>query len=232
MKKLLISAAATSVMVSACASTDVRTTTNTFTAPDAETQTLMFNPDVQMFSILASGVLEPRAKWSESAQKNLNLALQQQLQARNSSVVFMEEDATLSDKQVQLLKLKDAVLAANVQYKQLKNKKDVFDLTLGPEANLLAGETGADFALLSYARGSFQSAGKVLVNAALIALTAYAGGAAFVQTGQQTATISLVDLSNGDIVWTNSAVLGAGADPRSEKGAQSVAKTLLKDFPL
>lgn len=231
MRKLLLTAVAASLMTSACTTTNIKTTTNDFQAPESDTSTLMFNPDVQMFALLATGIAEPRAEWSETAEKNLRVALTEQLKSRDSKVAFMDEDAELTDQQVQLLKLKDAVLTANAGYALLKNKKDTFDLTIGPDASGLAGETGADFALLTSAQGSFQTAGKMAVNAAMMVLAAYGGGG-YIQVGSQVATVSLVDLATGDIVWTNTASLGAGADPRKPEGAARVAETLLKDFPL
>jgi hypothetical protein len=191
----------------------------------------MFTPDVEMSALLASGILEPRADWSENAKNNLQAALQSELEQRDSKVAYMGDEATLTEKQVQLLKLKDAVLQANQSFVLLKNKKDTFDLTLGPDAKALSGDENADYALLTSARGSFQTAGKMAVNAALIVLGAATGGGAYIQTGQQVATVSLVDLSTGDIVWTNTASLAA-ADPRDAEGAKKVANTLLKEFPL
>lgn len=232
MKKLLATAAvAVALTTSACTTTNVQTTTNEFTASKAESTTLMFTPDVEMSALLASGILEPRADWSENAKNNLQAALQSELEQRDSKVAYMGDEATLTEKQVQLLKLKDAVLQANQSFVLLKNKKDTFDLTLGPDAKALSGDENADYALLTSARGSFQTAGKMAVNAALIVLGAATGGGAYIQTGQQVATVSLVDLSTGDIVWTNTASLAA-ADPRDAEGAKKVANTLLKEFPL
>jgi len=231
-KALAITAATICLSVSACTTTNVKTTTNDFTASKANSSTLMFEPDVEMSALLASGLIEPRAEWSQNAQANLQKALEEELKSRSSKVSFMNKGASLTDKQVQLMKLKDAVLQANSQYALLKNKKDVFDLTLGPEASALAGTSDADYALLSSARGTFQTTGKMVVNAALLVLGAATGAGAYIQTGQQIATVSLVDLSTGDIVWTNTANIGGVSDPRDIEGAKSVAKTLLKDFPL
>jgi len=231
-KSFAIATATICFAVTACTTTNVKTTTNEFSASKVNSGTLMFEPDVEMSAILASGITEPRAEWSQNAQANLQTALEEELRSRSSNVTFMDDSVTLTDQQIQLMKLKDAVLQANSQYAVLKNKNDVFDLTLGPDANALAGDSGADYALLSSARGSFQTAGKMAVNAALLVLSAATGGGAYIQTGQQVATVSLVDLSTGDIVWTNTANLGGRADPRDIDGAKSVAKTLLKDFPL
>lgn len=232
MKKILLTCAAAGLVLSACTTTQVRETTNKFEAPSEKTSTMMFTPDVEMSALLASGVAEPRADWSEAAKANLKTALQAQLNDRASKVYFMDDDVNLTEKQIQLLKLKDAVLKANTQYAMLKNKKDTFDLTLGPDAAALSMDTNSEFALLTSARGSFQTAGKIAVNAALMVLSAYTGGTASIQTGSQAATVSLVDLSTGDIVWTNTTSLGAGADLRKEEGAVRVAETLLKEFPL
>ena len=227
MKKMLAAAMAIGLLTSACASTNIKTTTQDFAAPSVETSTILLKPDVQMFSILASGILEARADWSIAAQENMQTALESALNDRASNVYFMDPDAELTEDQIQVLKLKDAVLLASKNYYLLKNKKDVFDLTLGPDAAVLANGTDAEFALVVSAQGSFQSAGKIAVNIAM----AMIGGT--IQTGIQLATLSLVDLETGHVVWTNTATLGAGAsDPRTLPGAEKVVNTLLKDFPL
>lgn len=226
MKKLLLAAFATALVTTACTTTNIKTTTNDFEVPSSDVGTILFAPDVEMSSIHASGLLEPRADWSQAAQKNLQNALEAKLKERDSKVYFMDADAELTDEQVQMLKLKDAVLIASQNHHLLKHKKDVYDLTLGPGASILADDTGARFALLTRAQGSFQSAGKVAVNIAM----ALIGGP--IQTGAQFATLSLVDLETGDVVWTNNATIGGGSDPRKPEGAERVAETLLKDFPL
>jgi hypothetical protein len=53
-----------------------------------------------------------------------------------------------------------------------------------------------------------------------------------VPLGQQQVFASLVDLRTGRVVWFNVAVAGPQADMRSQEGAQSLCRSLLKGVPL
>lgn len=219
------------LMVTACTTTKIQQTTNEFTPPEGPTKTLMTTPDVEVGAILASGLIEPRAEWSIAARNNLQSAISAHLEKRDTNVTVMNADQILTPKQIQILKLTDTVVAASESRAQLKHKDDVFDLTVGPEAAALKSIAGSDYALLTSASAAFQTAGKMAVNAAMLVLSAYTGTTTAIQVGAQQAQVSLVDLTSGDIVWTNKAILG-GTDIRKPESAEKIAETLLKDFPL
>jgi len=230
MNKLFVSATMGAfLMLSACASTNVKSTTNEFVKKE-NAHTLMVVPDVELKILMASGMTETRAEWSKNAQANLASALQESLEGRSSSVEIMDPNTVLSGQQTQMLKLTDAVMQSALAHDfgpaRLPNKKDIFDRTIGPGAKALAGTSDADYALMTTARGSYQSTGKAIMNIATAALVGY------MQNGQQTVFLSLVDLDSGDIVWSNYAIAAAGSDMRKPEGAQRLMKTLLKDFPL
>lgn len=218
-----------SLVLTACGTTNTKTTTNTFT-PAANAKTLLVKPDVELKILMASGMTETRADWSRSAEENLANALSSALQARGGQVDIMDLNTELSPRQVQLVKLNDAVVSTSLQYdyysSNLPTREDVFDRSIGPGAAELGGDSGADYALMVKAAGSYSSAGKVAMNIAMLAL----GGG--VQIGGQQLYASLVDLETGDIVWSNLASAAVDADMREADGAARLVDSVLKDFPL
>lgn len=230
MKRIITAAIiAVSLSLAACGTTNTKTTTNSFTAPEKHT-TLLVRPDVELKILKAAGFTETRADWSKSGEANLARALKAQLEGRSGQVVPMDLNAALSPQQVQIIKLNDAVTSMALVYdygaQNLPTNKDKFNRTLGPGASVLSSGQAADFALMVKARGSYSSGGKIAMNVAVIAL----GGTP--QMGGQQLIATLVDLKSGDIVWTNLASAALGADMRDVEGAERLVESLLKDFPL
>lgn len=230
MKKHLISLSlGAALLMSACATNNTKTTTNKFAAPESS-KTLMVRPDVELSVLMATGMTEIRADWSQAGTENLAAALEAALRERSSEMSVMENFDNLNSDQLQIIKLNDAVvqmaLAHDYGLVKLPTNKDQFNRTLGPNAIRLRGASGADYALMVRARGSFQSAGKIAMNVAMAAL----GGG--IQTGSTQLFATLVDLETGDIVWSNLATAATGVDMRKPEGAQTIVKSLLKDFPL
>lgn len=228
-KRLIGAVLATALMLGACATNRTRSTTNTFT-PKPGAQTLLVKPDVNLKVLMATGLRETRADWSQQGEANLTAALQAELAARGSSVKLLDPSAGLTPRQIQLIKLNDTVVNTSLQYDyagfKLPTKKDKFDRTIGPGAAVLGAGKNADYALLVKADGSFQSAGKIVMNIAVMAL----GNAP--QTGGTSMFVTLVDLQTGDIVWSNLATAALGGDIRDPESAERVVAALLKDFPL
>lgn len=217
------------LLLAACGSTQTKLTTNAFVAkPDAVT--LIYTPDVELSVLMATGMQETRADWSEAGQNNITASLKSALDSRTSRVVVYNRNDVQTPRQVQLVKLTDAVMQTSLQYdyrgQKLPTHKKLYSRSIGPGAELLAGDTGANYALMVLARGSYQSGGKVAMNIAMAAL----GGP--VQFGGQTLYAALIDLETGDIVWSNLATAAPGADMRDPEGADKLVAGLLKDFPL
>jgi len=220
---------AAALVMSACATNNTKTTTNSFQAKQAA-KTLVVKPDVELKILMASGLQETRADWSLSGTENLAAALEAELKSRGADISVMNPSEGLSAKQTQIIKLNDAVATTSLTYdfmgRGLPTKKDKFDRTLGPGASALSIGTGSDYALMVRARGSFSSGGKIAMNIAMAAL----GGP--VQTGGTQLYATLVDLKTGDIVWSSLASTALGSDLRKPGGADTVVKSLMKDFPL
>ena len=226
---MVMGAIASAFLLSACGTTNTKTTTNSFVAPQKHT-TLLVRPDVELKILRAAGFSETRADWSKSGETYLAQALQEALEGRSGQVIPMDLNSALTPQQIQIVKLNDVVTSMALIYdygvQKLPTNKDKFNRTLGPGASVLSGGQNADFALMVKARGSYSSGGKVAMNIAMAAL----GGP--VQVGGQNLIATLVDLDSGDIVWTNLATAAVGADMRDPEGAEKLVESLLKDFPL
>lgn len=216
---------ASALLLGACATGATKTTTNTFT-PAESSKTLLVKPDVEANLLLASGLTELRADWTDSATQSMTNALQAELDSRGSELSVMSTD-TLTPAQIQMIKLNEVVIQSRYINAALPTNKDKFELTVGPGVSVLKGSSGADYALMVSSKANFQSAGKMAVNLVLAGAFGVAG-----QTGSTISQASLVDLNTGDLVWTNTSLAGLGADIRTDSGASGVVKALLKDFPL
>ena len=185
-------------------------------------------PDVELFSQSAGGVLEPKADWTDAAQKHFRAALMMQKAVLADNAVELKE-ADL-DEMAQLNVLHGAVAEAVFVHHMLSmpalpTKDGRLDWTLGDAVQPLREKTGADYALFFWVRDSYATAER---KAAMVAMAVLFG--AYIPGGQQIGYASLVDLRDGRIVWFNHLARLAG-DLREEKPALETVETLLKTFP-
>jgi len=227
-RKLAI--AACMLLVSACASTNVKLADMAGPKPPAGSKILIIQPDVQLSMLTAGGLLEPRADWSQQARDNLAHEISATVDGRSHTITTLDPSTVMEGRAGQLMRLQEAVDVSILTYGMmgvvLPTKKDKFDWTLGDGTKVLADTYGADYALFTYGRGSYSSGGRKaawLVGAAL--------GVSIPMGAQQTFA-SLVDLKTGQVVWFNMAVPPAGMDMRTAGGAADLTKALLKDVPL
>ena len=183
--------------------------------------------------LTAGGLVEPRADWTASAQKNLMASLGSQLQEKNHTFLNYNPSRNRTEKETQLLRLHEAVGQTILVHGYsgagllpLPNKKGKFDWTLGTGVRELNQAYGADYALYVFSSGSYASGGRVAASLIMAGLFG-----ASMQMGRQVAFASLVDLRTGDVVWFNVATT-TSSDPRKDTGANSIVKSLLKDIPL
>jgi len=225
------------VTLSGCVSSTARTASDFTEFPESNGTVLLMEPDVALSMLVANGLREPRADWSETVTGTLAEAFRTALRARGLHVVERNRTQAHSERQVQLIKLVDAVTASILTYHYnpdasvpapratLPTKRGAFDWTLGPGATALADGVAADYALLIRARGTYQSGGKMIVNLAVAALRGK------FQTGEQTAFIALVHLGTGDVLWTNYARVTPIGNMRRPGGASAIADLLLAEMP-
>jgi hypothetical protein len=218
-------AALACLVVAACTTTRSNTFSGSFEPPPAQSVILLVEPDIELSVLTAAGLPEPRADWSQAARTNVAAALRTRVSAEGHSTLAFDTASSMEGRIGQIVRLHEAVgtsiLAFNYGFVNLPTKKDNFDWTLGPGARELAEAHNARYALFVYARGSYSSAGRVVM--ALLF-----GG----PMGMQQMFASLVDLHTGDIIWFNVATAGPDADMREAAGATSLVESLMKDSPL
>ena len=191
---------------------------------------LLMRADIELSEMTASGMLEPKAEWTQSARENVTAALERLMQERGARLLFYQtpDNVDLYRRYSQLMKLHAAVGRTIRLHKPaqgmsiLPTMKDRFDWSLGSEARALQEGYGADFALFVFIRQSYPSAGRVAV--ALVGALLQTP----VPTGGQTGFASLVDLRTGNIVWFTQQISPIG-DVRTSEVA---VERLLNEFPL
>lgn len=186
--------------------------------------------DIELFSISAGGVPEPKADWTESASKYFKESLIKKKQALGlDTVEVSEKDA---DDFADINALHGAIARAiNLHHfgpLSLPTKDGKLDWSLGESAREVKKTTGADYALFSWVRDGYASAERV---AAMVAVAVLTLGRVAPGGGMQTGYASLVDLNTGQVVWFNRLQRGSGDLREAEKAAETV-NTLLNQFPV
>lgn len=186
--------------------------------------------DVELAQLTAGGLEEPHAEWTAAALRNMRAALEAEAKARNVALVdFDAERGTPEDQETsrELVKLHRAVGSSVVLHHYnaqlaLPSKQGRFDWSLGPAVQSIARSQGADYALFTFVRDSYATAGRV----AVIVVGALLGVG--IPGGSQLGFASLVDLRSGDIVWFNWLARPTG-DLRTPEAAGETVRVLLAD---
>jgi hypothetical protein len=199
-----------------------------FHARPAGSKLVIVPADMELFSISAGGVLEPKADWTEAAQKNFKAALAVRRDQPGANAVELQ-DAEL-DEFSELNALQRAVAEAVFVHHtgmgmKLPTKNERLDWSLGEAVKPLKARTGADYALFTWIRDSYASDERKATMIALALLGAISFG------GEQIGYASLVDLNSGRVVWFNDLRRMSG-DMRDEKAAMETVETLLEGFPV
>ncbi|MDB5860374.1 MAG: hypothetical protein JWQ76_4063 [Ramlibacter sp.] len=197
-----------------------------FTARPAASRLVIVAPDMELYSISAGGLVEPRADWTEQAQKNLAAAL-----ARESGrlgVNTSQLTAAQMDDFSEVAALHRAVASAisihHFGNLKLPTKSDRLDWSLGEAVAPLKAKTGADYALFTYLRDSYASTERKLTMLGMALVGAFMPG------GEQRGYASLVDLNTGRVVWF-SGLDRMWGDLRDGGAATETVEALLKGFP-
>ena len=107
----------------------------------------------------------------------------------------------------------------------LPTKEKRLEWHIGADTSRLRDASGADYALFLYIRDSYATAERK----AAIVLAAMLGVA--MPGGIQTGYASLVDLSDGRVVWFNRLLRSSGDLREADKAAETI-DALLEQFPL
>jgi hypothetical protein len=239
-RRALVFAVAGSVALAGCVQTrqvaDVE-----FQPPQGNYSLIVMRPDVQVGSVTAGGLVEPRAEWTEQARGNLLRALREQQAGRGGRTIIAEtresvpgvDAKTVAD----LERLHNAVGNSIALHKYMgadlpTKRRQGIDWTLGEDAVKLGRATGMDYALFLYAQDSIASTGRVALQVLGIA-GCFVGFCAPQGGGGQTAYASLVDLRTGEVVWFNVLQTGsqlpglAFGDIRTPEGSAQMVERLL-----
>jgi hypothetical protein len=187
--------------------------------------------DIEVFSISAGGVLEPRADWTESAARNFRNAVQARRGTLGlNTVEVAEKDA---DELTELNALHGAV-ARSIELHHfgpgtlaLPTKDGKLDWSLGPSAQAVKKATGADYAIFSFVRDSYASEER---KAAMVAIAVLTLGRAIPGGGVQIAYASLVELETGRVMWFGQLRRTSG-NLKDESDAGETLDALFSTFP-
>jgi hypothetical protein len=198
-----------------------------FAARSADSRLLILPADMELYSMSAGGVVEPRDDWTVAAQKHFAEALAAQRKILGPR--FTQMSLADADDFADIVTLHRAVAdAISLHHKggllELATKGDRLDWSLGEAVQPLRERTGADYALFTWIRDSYASNERKAAMVALALLGAISLG------GEQVGYASLVDLRTGRVVWFNQLNRMSG-DLRDPAPAVETVQTLLKGFP-
>lgn len=184
--------------------------------------------DIELFSLSAGGVAEPKADWTDAASKHFKAALdQKKAKLGLGDAILSEADA---DNLGEINALHAAVANAIALHHsmggvyKLPTKDGKLDWSMGDAVHQIKQKTQADYALFSWVRDSYASAERK----ATMVLLAIAGIG--ITGGIQIGYASLVDLNTGQVVWFNQLARMTGDLREAEPAAESV-NSLLENFP-
>lgn len=193
---------------------------------------VMMPADIEIYSLSAGGVPEPRADWTEAAQRNFRTIV-----ARRQGTLGLEM-TQLADKDAddfgEITALHTAIARAIAVHHfgpaslNLPTKEGQLDWSLGDSTRALKKATGADYAVFSWVRDSHASGER---QAAMVAITVLTLGRAVPRGGRQSAYASLVDLETGRILWFNRLARDSG-NVKDEDAAEETVDALFKAFPV
>ncbi len=184
--------------------------------------------DVELFSISAGGVSEPRADWTSAAQANMKKELGRLREKYRGESVELDEQT--ADDYAELLALHAAVARSiNLHHGvggmwALPTKNGQLDWSFGDALRPLQQKSGANYALFIWIRDSYASAERV---AAMVLMAVLGVG---LTGGSQQGYASLVDLDTGRVLWFNSLARASG-DLREPAKAIETVDALLAGFP-
>jgi hypothetical protein len=197
-----------------------------FKGPEKGARMVITPLDVELFSMSAGGVLEPKADWTDSAQRHMKSALE--AKARSWGLEAQDLDTAKADEMAEMLNLYAAVARSIAVHHmgafKLPTKDDKLDWSFGDTLRPLQQATGARYALFTWVRDSYASAERKAMMVGLALLGVGVSG------GIQVGYASLVDLETGQVVWFNQLQRASG-DLREAGPAAETMGVLLNGFP-
>jgi hypothetical protein len=189
---------------------------------------LVLPVDVELFSLSAGGVAEPKADWTAAAKDHMKAAVAARKKALG--VTSQEASEAVADEFAEQVGLHAAVAGSIALHHSaggvwaLPTKADQLNWTFGDAMQGLGAKTGARYGLFLWVRDSYASAER---KAAMVALALLGVG---ITGGIQVGYASLVDLQTGQVIWFNRLARGSG-DLREAASARESIDALLAGFP-
>ena len=184
--------------------------------------------DVELFSISAGGVAEPKADWTASALTHMKSAMVAKTNAIGLNTTVMEE--AVADEFGEQVGLHAAVARAIAIHHgsggvwALPTKEEKLDWSFADSMRPIESKTGSRYGLFVWVRDSYASPERKALMIGMALLGVGLGG------GIQTGYATLVDLQSGQVLWFNRLISSTG-DLRDAKSAASSIDSLLAGFP-
>jgi hypothetical protein len=195
----------------------------------AKADTVLVLPvDVELFSLSAGGLAEPKADWTAAAKEHMKTALAARIKALG--IEWKDASEATADEFAEQVGLHAAVASSISLHHaaggvwSLPTKAGALNWTFGDAMQPLAARTGARYGLFIWVRDSYASAER---KAAMVLLAIAGIG---ITGGIQVGYASLVDLQTGQVVWFNRLARGTG-DLREAGSARESIDALLAGFP-
>ncbi|MBL8474309.1 MAG: hypothetical protein JNM98_21155 [Rhodocyclaceae bacterium] len=197
-----------------------------FSMLPAGAKVVLMPVDVELMSVSAGGVFEPRADWTAAAAGHLTQALLARGRAAKveAAVVAAEDMDEFEEISALHAAVAQAISLHHFGNLKLPTKGGKLDWSLGDAIAPVRERTGADYALFTWVRDSYASGER---KAAMVFMALLGVG---LVGGFQVGYASLVDLHSGQIVWFNSLFRMSGDLREAAPAAESV-DTLLTEFP-
>lgn len=197
-----------------------------FSTRPAASRLVVLPADMELFSISAGGVVEPREDWTEAANKHFTAALAAQRQRLGANTMDLDSVQAEEFHEITALHraVADAISLHHAHGMKLPTKGRRLDWSLGDAVRPLKERTGADYALFTWMRDSYASTERKAVILGMALLGGITLG------GEQVGYASLVDLNTGRVVWFNELNRFWG-DLRDAGAAKETVEALLEGFP-
>jgi hypothetical protein len=200
-----------------------------FTERTAGSKLVVIPVDMELFSISAGGVQEPKADWTQDAVKRfMTNLLADQGPVGGKAPTLTEREL---DEFAELNALHGAMAEAIFIHHgspartiPLPTKEGKLNWSMGDAVTELRKKTNADYALFTWVRDSYASPER---KAAMVAMALLGVG---LTGGAQVGYASLVDLRTGQVVWFNGLARQSG-DLREPEGAKETVEALFRGFP-
>lgn len=226
MRALLASVLVCAATLAAAA--DTKNLAPNFTGLPKAAKLVVMPVDVELYSLSAGGVTEPKADWTANAQTHMKAELVRRAQTFGLTAQVMDDKA--ADEFAEPMALHAAVARSIALHHatggawSLPTKGGKLDWSFDDALHDLQAKSGADYGLFIWVRDSYASAERKL---AMVGLALLGVG---ITGGIQTGYASLVDLNSGQVLWFNQLARASG-DLREAKEAAESIDVLLGGFP-